>query len=158
MEFEKQIYAQEHIKEYGGILFAKDISPTKNTKRYIVFESYTDLRINILNIFNENINTHYYEIIPENVPVKLFLDIDYKITSPIDIETFNIENTIDCFINKMKYEYTQIKNHKVFILDSSNDIKLSFHIIFEFYDENNNIILFTDVKNLKEFIHQHKED
>ena len=158
MEFEKQLYAQEHIKEYGGILFAKDISPTKNTKRYIVFESYTDSRINILNIFNENINTHYYEIIPENVPVKLFLDIDYKITSPIDIETFNIENTIDCFINKMKYEYTQIKNHKVFIIDSSNDIKLSFHIIFEFYDENNNIILFTDVKNLKEFIHQHKED
>ena len=150
MEFEKQLYAQEHIKEYGGILFAKDISPTKNTKRYIVFESYTDSRINILNIFNENINTHYYEIIPENVPVKLFLDIDCNLNKTKYTNIDDILNDVLQFFEPILNNYGY-NNYPVIVLNATTHIKFSLHILFP-------TVIFKSISIMKHFINSIDND
>lgn len=87
----------------------------------------------------------YYEIIPDNIPLKLFFDLEYN---PLDEMNKNI-NVDKCIsiINSSVHSVLNLKDsnkHSPLVLDSSKKNKTSKHIIYE--------ILFKNMICLKMFI------
>ena len=90
---------------------------------------------------------NFYEYISSNVTINFFYDIEIYDTSYDSNELIN--TCINKVINKVNSLYKNITIKKI-ILESHSDIKLSYHIILRFIDnDDNKEILFENAKILK---------
>jgi hypothetical protein len=89
--------------------------------------------------------THFYEHYTDREPIKLFIDIDYKLNdNPLYT---NIDQLIDETLRLINPKLIKLNyyNFPIIILNSSTDTKLSSHIIFP-------TIIFKSIKHIKEFL------
>ena len=109
-------------------LFSSDYLKTTQDKVVKHFHLYTHPEI--YKIISNNKHNYLYENYEANDPIKLFIDIDYKINNDSDNTTIDllINTTID-FLNNILSDYGYI-NTPIIVLNASTDIKLSSHIIF----------------------------
>jgi P4 family phage/plasmid primase-like protien len=137
--YSRKITAQKYLKE-SQILCNYDI------KKYFICDSYSKF----LGIIKNSINPCFFEYISEIVNVPIYFDIEiYKeknlkeFNEHVEI-ILNIQNII-----KKKYE-EQNYIIKSIILESHNNDKKSYHIIFRMFSKEENCpILFDNVKVLK---------
>jgi P4 family phage/plasmid primase-like protien len=123
--FARKNTALKYLKQ-GDILCNKDI------KKFFILKNYTEFQHLIEKDFSDTSFPNYYEFIQENSIVKYFMDIEiYKEKNPneynehVDI----IQNICKDVYNTFKDLYN-INNIKKIILESHNEIKRSYHIIF----------------------------
>lgn len=72
---------------------------------------------------------HFYEILQDGLPLKLYLDIDLK----VDSNTLNMNASLDKIkegINRLLKNLYVISNPSYIELDASTDLKLSRHLIY----------------------------
>ena len=119
----KQVSLHDNVK-----IFSSDYLKTTQDKVVKRFHLYTHPEI--YKIISNNIHSYLYENYEANDPIKLFIDIDYKINNDSDNTTIDllINTTID-FLNNILSDYGYI-NTPIIVLNASTDIKLSSHIIF----------------------------
>jgi hypothetical protein len=143
--FDKKANAISYIKESQSDLklFSEDISETDGCKQFIV-TSYDKIYQ-----ISKNKKRHLYENYEADQPLKLILDIDYKINDS-DIETSKIDAFDDILVqaiesvnDKLK-QYTEIEPI-IIILKSCRKDKLSAHIIYT-------NIHFNNIKSMKCFM------
>jgi Herpesviridae UL52/UL70 DNA primase len=141
--FNKKAPALKALKP-GQVLCNKDIT------QYIILDNYAQLG-SILS--RDDQDKHYYEFIPSDVPVKLYLDIEiYQDKQPFQFE--HHQDTIRDICTKLraqlakKYKTDLIK---CIVLESHGATKRSYHII-GLLERNNEPVYFENVKVLKKFI------
>lgn len=120
-------------------LFSKDLSQKDGCKRFYIF-TYEQL----WNIIKTEKNLNYYENYENEDPLRLFIDVDYKIKSN-NIYTYDelleqVMETIDDELEKYK-----IKNTSKIILSSNRQDKNSAHIIYP-------KVYFRSIKHMKLFM------
>jgi P4 family phage/plasmid primase-like protien len=112
-------------------------------KKYFItqnFESFLDI---IKKSVYSNNKTNYFEFICDNVPVKLFFDIEiYKDKSYDLYQNFN--QIIDLVRNIYGHEFILLESHKI-------DEKKSFHIIYPYIIMENVKSLKTEITSKSEF-------
>lgn len=127
--FQKKSEALEYIKKNNKLkLFCEDICEENASKRFIA-STYDNIYV-----LSKNKKSHIYECYENEQPLKLILDIDYKITNDQknhhNINTFDdmLVICIDTITDKLK-EYTHI-DPLLIVLKSCRKDKLSAHIVF----------------------------
>ena len=94
-------------------------------------------------------DNHIYENIENDKPLKLFLDIDYKISEEYEIKFENekelIDNVLTTFNSYLNKE--NLKSEKYIIFSSKTQTKYSFHVIY-------NDIIFDNIKSMKNFMNK----
>ena len=73
---------------------------------------------------------HYFEIIPENVPVKLFLDIDGDFIPNMDDYAVFETSLKNCVRELVGEKFEIMTNAEPYVLDATTDKKFSRHYIF----------------------------
>ena len=129
-----------NINEY--VLLAQDRDEKKGNKCFmkILIEDFPEIDLNI--------NAHLYEILPPDIPVKPYFDLEMEYDE-LDIET--IYDLFDKFISWLIIEIksifaVELKSDDFIILDSCRENKLSFHVIIQEH------ICFANVAEHKIFI------
>lgn len=126
----------------------KRIDKTDNTilcnrgiTKYFITENYESF----LSIIRSSKKKDYYEYIPNDIPVKLFFDIEiYK-----DNDYFDNENELlRILFVKVKNYFADLNVCKI-ILESHNSLKKSFHIIYKLHNKDNKEVIFENVSELK---------
>ncbi len=132
-------------KTSENVLITQDVN-TDGAKKFILYESYKKVKKHCLN----NDSTHFYEFILENTPVKLYLDIENNIKKDEQENLIkpDLKLIITIFKEKIYKLFNDIIHCKYYILDSSTSSKYSYHIIFEFFNNDNTQVLFKNNKNL----------
>lgn len=88
---------------------------------------------------------HYYEVLRENVPIKLFVDIDAKISEELTVEDCDAVFTNVCEVVCDRVENKLLIKPQFFVLDSSRDGVYSKHVVFTVFFENiHNLKMFMD--------------
>lgn len=118
------------------IIIARDSEKGKGSKNYMKFKTIDSLRLFINKLPHKDRCLYEYRTEIDNV--KLFFDIDKKITTDTDsifLDTF-LETVIDVLKfsieNMWEYKYP-IRKDDFYIYDSSTPAKLSYHIIVNKY-------------------------
>ena len=95
-----------------------------------------------------NTNSHLYEILPPDVPVKLYFDLEMERTGITSEDGYQLVNEFITLVIKAVSEYYQIDlSHEDFlILDACREHKISFHLIVQ------NKIYFKSILAMKQFI------
>jgi len=132
------LFSEDRLKDNGNIV-----------KQYLLLDYKT------VYLLSKKKRFHLYENYEANEKIKLFVDIDIKLTDDFKNtdkdEYFDkiIDNTIKLFTDDLiKYD---IINPQIIILKSSSKIKLSSHIIF-------NDVIFESVYHIKHFFESLKSD
>ena len=122
-------------------LFGSD----KNNKDKIVKQFHCLTYDKIFNITN-NKNTNYYEYYDKNENIKLFIDIDYKLTENNKYNNIDIliDETINLINDKLKTNY-DIEKQTIIVLNASTEQKLSSHIIYP-------NVIFKSAIHIKQFL------
>jgi len=146
MKYYNKLQQVFDIKQSSDIIIAQDIFNT-SAKQYSIINSYDILKEMCLST-NQ---TSFYEIITDDTPLNLFLDIESSIDKPdlksiIHSITSNITTTFGHF------------NFKYYILDSSNPSKFSYHLILRMFNDSNTPFYFSNITELKKFIFMDKQD
>jgi hypothetical protein len=133
---QERLFGYDVIREYGKIV-----------KRYFN-STYEEIK----KILKENRHIYEYYGYLENQKIKLFVDLDYKLNEEHELEYETKEemlkkiiDTIDKYLKEKK-----IYDEEKIILDSSDENKYSYHIIYP-------NIVFSDVQNLKNFMIEMEE-
>lgn len=143
-EIYKKLKEALEEKTSENVLITQDIN-TDGAKKFILYESYKKVKKHCLN----NTKTNFYEFILEDTPVKLYLDIENNLKKDENDNLIKPDLKLIISIFKEKiYKLTEIVDCKYYILDSSSSSKYSYHIIFEFYNNENIQVLFKNNKNL----------
>ena len=128
------------INEY--VLLAQDRDEKKGNKCFIkvLIKDFPEIDLSV--------NHHLYEILPPDVPVKPYFDLEMEYDG-LDIET--IHNLLDIFISWLIVEIktvfaVELKADDFIILNSCRENKLSFHVIIQEH------ICFANVAEHKIFI------
>lgn len=144
-EIYKKLKEALEEKTSENVLITQDIN-TDGAKKFILYKSYKKVKKYCLN----NDSTNFYEFILEDTPVKLYLDIENNLkkdeTDSLIKPDLNL--IISIFKEKIYKLFNEIVECKYYILDSSSSTKYSYHIIFEFYNNENIQVLFKNNKNL----------
>lgn len=100
----------------------------------------------------------YNEVITKNTPIKMFLDIEYELDPKIDKMSY-LRNLCFSYIKRFKEEYLGVLNdhiqeinEKWLLLDSSNDKKLSFHLIGNHCLDTGQPIYYKDVEHMMQMV------
>ena len=102
---------------------------------------------------------NFYEVIPNNVPVRFYLDFDgdykeYPEFRNTDKEAI-IAQVIECIQNAFQQHYKQLEPLQLRILDSSSDQKLSLHLIgHDTFAWRDTACLKTFVKHIRQAVFQ----
>jgi P4 family phage/plasmid primase-like protien len=113
--------------------------------KYFLIESYCEL----LSLIQTSEIKDFYEFIPSDTPLNFFLDIEiYKDKSEYFENFSELLNEVTSRFCNLFNEYNV---HKI-ILESHNETKRSFHIIFRLYKDNN-LFVFKNVKLCKHIYH-----
>ena len=147
----KQFYRQQEALEYcksvrerAACLFAVEKSDGKRgylvTTRKQFWEKYQTL--------NEK-RRHFYEVIPENTPCRLYFDIEFKHQFNQTLDGGEVLITFIAFVCHCIYQEFQIRcdENNVINLMSSTEQKFSRHLIFHHPD-----LLFEDNIQCGEFV------
>ena len=136
-------------------LFGEDISATSGCKQFYAMDRKT------VYLLSKSKQAHLYEYYDDNVPLKLFVDIDIKnkdIPDKADRQQVfddTVRVTIDLIKKNLIKSNPDCVDPQIIVLASSSDIKLSSHIIFP-------DVVFKNVKEMKFFMakidHQMIED
>lgn len=123
-------------------LFCSDIKDNDGSKRFYLF-SYEEL----WNIIKESKELHYYENYEKGEPVKLFLDIDYKIEEDSETKYKDLDELLDDVIKTIDTELNLygISDTSKIILSSNRKDKKSAHIIYQ-------DVHFKEISEMKTFI------
>ena len=146
MKYYKNLQEVFNNKNKTDIIIAQDIS-NSSAKKYCILDNYESLK----NLCLSHEKTSFYEIITDNEPLSIFLDIESTASRPdlqsiIKYITQNITNTFGNF------------SFKYYILDSSSSSKHSYHIIIRLFNESNIPFYFLNIHELKKFILMDKSD
>ena len=119
----------------------------RNITKYFISKNYTSF----LQTINKSSKKDFYEYIYDDKPVKLFFDIEiYKENTPGHFEKYKpfLEDT---FIRVERYLQSLEKNIVIskIVLESHNEKKKSFHVIYNLKDQNNVELVFKCVADLK---------
>lgn len=90
----------------------------------------------------ESTKRHFYEYISKTVPVKLFLDID--------IDRSKTDLSEESIITQIKELFPTYQ--KLIVLESHNETKYSYHILFDILDQDNNNVYYQNVSVVKELV------
>ena len=136
--YAKKATAQKYLNS-TNILCNYDI------KKYFVSDSYTQL----LQTIKESVSPCFFEYISESVPVPLYFDVEVYSKN-----LFEFENHIDIVKNikqtvTKKFPECQIQT---IVLESHNDEKKSYHILFRIKNQEELPVLFENVKSLKSHV------
>ena len=132
-EIYKKLKEALEEKTSDNVLITQDVN-TDGAKKFILYESYKKVKKHCLN----NTKTNFYEFILEDTPVKLYLDIENNLKKDENDNLIKPDLKLIISIFKEKiYKLTEIVDCKYYILDSSSSSKYSYHIIFEFYNNEN---------------------
>ena len=145
-EIYKKLKEALEEKTSENVLITQDVN-TDGAKKFILYESYKKVKKNCLN----NTKTNFYEFILEDTPVKLYLDIENNLKKDETDSLIkpDLKLIISIFKEKIYKLFNEIVECKYYILDSSSSsTKYSYHIIFEFYNNENIQVLFKNNKNL----------
>ena len=114
--------------------------------KYFIADDYSSF----LNIILASKKRDYYEYIPADVPVKLFFDIEiYKGNMYFDNESNESnESLLDILFERINGYFANFKISKI-ILESHNENKKSFHIIFKIFNASGHEVMFSNVLELK---------
>lgn len=143
-------------KDVNDIMFiARDKRKIKDGNDVYVYE-YATIPITEINQFsttNLTVDNHLYEVLPPNLPVKFYFDLEIE---RVDITTKDGYELVTLFLNFVNNQiFTQfnieITNDDYCILNSCRKDKLSFHIVAQ------NKICFENVQAIYEFIIHLKE-
>ena len=120
----------------------------RSVTKYFILENHQSF----LNCIISDQIKDFYEYIPSNIPVPLFFDIEiYKESS----EYFdNPESLLEIIFEKLDIFLESSHSnciYKKYILESHNSYKKSYHVVCHITDKDNNLFLFSNVKQLKEF-------
>lgn len=123
ISFDKKTLAMNHVKENGGHVFACDIN-ADGAKRFIVSPLSPFLH-NYLKMDPKE--RMYNEMIPDDVPIKLYMDFEFKRKENPDLHEVELLNKIITQVQNILH----LPHHLIpFQMDSSNDVKVSKHLIF----------------------------
>jgi hypothetical protein len=125
-------------------VWTSDTSATKGSKMFYGFGY--DKFYTYYNNINKN-DRCCYEMIQQNIPTKLYLDLDMK-HHEIDIN--DVVKSICETVSLLLKTYYKQEHIELLQFDSSNKLKQSRHLIFQ--------ILFKTQKNVESFIHLIKDD
>jgi P4 family phage/plasmid primase-like protien len=124
-----------------------------NIKKFFILKDYITFENIILQQYDLDKKTapNYYEFIKENAKLHYFMDIEiYKDKNEYEfVDHISLLCTI---CDTVKDKFTEIYNinvTKTVILESHNEVKRSYHIIFHTVSSNNQNIVFQNVKGLK---------
>jgi P4 family phage/plasmid primase-like protien len=118
-----------------------------NIKRYFVLKNYEEYASLI---FSLNATGNFYEFVPENSLVNLFLDIEiYNEKDPGLFD--NCNNIVSDICTTIKKTYSPSFYIQQIVLESHNKTKRSFHIIFRLHS-GSNPVYFSNVKTLKALV------
>lgn len=117
-------------------LYGQDISEKSSAKIFILYT-----KEEILKKLNTDNHLYEYYGYKEDQNIKFFIDIDYKVEKEYEIIFTSKEELLVNILNEID-KYICQGNHKKIILDSSNEDKYSYHII---YPE----LIFRDVSNIQ---------
>lgn len=146
MKYYKTLQEIFNNKATTDIIIAQDL-PNSSAKKYCIIDDYESLK----NLCLSHEQTSFYEIITDNEPLSIFLDIESTASQP-DLHSIikyikkNITNTFGNF------------SFKYYILDSSSSSKYSYHIIIRLFNELNIPFYFLNIHELKKFIFMDKSD
>lgn len=135
--FNQKKPAVEYVKKHGGHLFACDVNAS-GAKNYVVSPLVPFLEAYLQMDPNERM---YSEMIPDDVPIKLYMDFEFKRLLNPDLDEVEL-------VNKIIKEVQTILNLPHLIplqLDSSNGVKVSKHLIFP--------VVFKTKLQVKNFMH-----
>jgi len=120
---------------------SKSILCNRGIIKYFITENYSSF----LALIKSSKKQDYYEYIPNDIPVKLFFDIEiYK-----GNEYFHHENDLLAILFEKVEKYFSELNVSKIILESHNETKKSFHIIFKIKNSSDDEIVFGNVNDLK---------
>ncbi|XP_065921057.1 DNA-directed primase/polymerase protein-like isoform X2 [Dysidea avara] len=120
--------ARKH--EEGETVFAEEISQ-KGARRYVVANYETFVR----HYLEMKQPVHYYEVILEGVPIKLYFDLEYKMSANPSLNPACGAELVNVFVKYVLYElevccgWSCSEDH-VMDLDSTTKKKFSRHLIF----------------------------
>lgn len=145
--FARKSTALKYLKP-GQILCNNDI------KKFFILHNYANFERLILDNIDNTLKRapSYYEFIPEKSTVKYFMDIEiYKDKTPNEYD--NHINIIESICDRLKDIFKDIYGldiSKTIILESHNDTKRSYHLIF-ILKRGGEIVYFKNVKGFRKF-------
>lgn len=145
--FIRKAHAVKALK-VGQILCNRDIT------QYFILDNYTELAQLITEAPTKQ---HYYEFIPGNAPVRLFLDIEMygeKDKKHFDNHAQVVEDIISKTKNILEKK-CDVQLVKTIVLEAHNDTKKSYHVIGH-CERNGRPVYFENVKLLKRIVNQLK--
>jgi P4 family phage/plasmid primase-like protien len=146
-----------YFKNKANAIKRLQIERTTNPNSVLVNRSITKYFVipslkHFVDLIHKEVTKDFYEFIPSNIPVPLFFDIE--IYNEHETFYFNSpEQLIDVVISRVSdtLNNTSYKMSSKLVLESHSDEKKSFHVIVSLVNLQNQLALFSNVKELKDF-------
>jgi hypothetical protein len=142
----KYHYIPEHLARLHHVFASDYLSRGGIKKKYALFVSLFEAYTYVMSVPEEE--RHYYIVIKERTPCRLYLDYDFIISDALTkLDTVNkIKGDIDLLYAVMPNIFFKVYGRqgpgKMFIFNSSHDNKISLHIEFDaFHVQSNKDIL-----------------